>query len=90
MVRSSIAFRRGTGKIFYFARPDTKPSRFKTTLNILRVIGDADCRWETGTILPPQVRPQPEPPERVATENPLKNLDQKNCTTENRGDERHG
>ena len=38
------------------------------------MIGNA-IRWAAGTTLPPRITPQPEPLERVMTENPLKNLD---------------
>lgn len=75
VVRSGVASGAGRGR-FFISRPDTKPSRFTATANILRVIGNA-VRWAAGTILPPRVTPQPEPPERVATENPLKDLDTK-------------
>ena len=75
VVRSGVAFRRGAGKIFYFA-PGHETFPIYRDANILRVIGNA-VRWAAGTILPPRVTPQPEPPERVATENPLKDLDTK-------------
>ena len=75
VVRSGVAFRLGSGKIFYFA-PGHETFPIYHDANILRVIGNA-VRWAAGTILPPRVTPQPEPPERVATENPLKELDTK-------------
>ena len=73
VMRSGIAFRRGAGKIFYFS-PGHETYPIYHDAIILRVIGNA-IRWAAGTTLPPRITPQPEPLERVRTENPLKNLD---------------
>ncbi len=71
--RSGVAFERGAGRIFYFA-PGHETYPIYHDPNILRVIGNA-VRWAAGNILPPRVTPQPEPPEPVASVNPLAALD---------------
>jgi len=75
VVRSGVAFRRGAGKVFYFA-PGHETYPIYHDANILKVIGNA-VRWAKGAMLPPRVTPQPEPPETIRTENPLKNVNTK-------------
>lgn len=72
--RSGVAFQRDAGRIFYFAPGhETYPIYHDAT--VLKVIGNA-IRWAAlpGGIQPDRITSQPEPREKVLTENPLKML----------------
>jgi len=72
--RSGVAFERDNGKIFYFS-PGHETFPVYHDPHVLRVIGNA-IRWAAPEkIFESRVTPQPESPEHVYTQNPLKSID---------------
>ncbi len=71
--RSGVAFRRDSGKVFYFS-PGHETYPIYHDPNILRILSNA-IRWAASELQPPRVTPTPEPHEPITTENPLKDLD---------------
>lgn len=72
--RSGVAFQRDAGKIFYFSPGhETYPIYYDE--NVLKVLNNA-IRWATPAagVVSDRITPQPEPPEKITTENPLKKL----------------
>lgn len=72
--RSGVAFRRDSGKIFYFS-PGHETYPIYHDANVQRILANA-IRWAAPEeIQPPRVTPQPEPLEKIVTENPLSSID---------------
>ena len=73
--RSGVAFQRDYGKIFYFS-PGHESYPIYHDVHVQKVLANA-IRWAAPAdgVLPDRVTPQPEAPEKITTENPLRALD---------------
>ena len=72
--RSGVAFQRDRGKVFYFS-PGHETYPVYHDINVQKVLANA-IRWSAPEeIVPDRVTPQPEPLEKITSENPLAALD---------------
>lgn len=72
--RSGVAFQRDRGKVFYFS-PGHETYPVYHDVNVQKVLANA-IRWSAPEeIVPDRVTPQPEPLEKITSENPLAALD---------------
>ena len=72
--RSGVAFERDRGRIFYFS-PGHETFPVYHDKVIQQILKNA-IRWAAPqSYVPDRITPQPEPPEPIRTENPLKDLD---------------
>ena len=72
--RSGVAFERDRGKIFYFS-PGHETFPVYHDKVIQQILKNA-VRWAAPqSYVPDRITPQPDPPEPIRTENPLKDLD---------------